>query len=467
MLAADHRRFVWAIFLLRGAAAAYASVFIALNYLIIRVEIYPLLIYTLPCLLGSAMLLWALLPARERVIERCPLNSPSLVLALRDICARAGVPAANRIEILFAVNAAAYTLKQESRVAVGFPLLATLTRAQVDAVVAHEVAHHLYGDTGSGRVSQRLDRLLERMVRLMSRRAPALILLPFRPVFLRLLRFVRETHRECEFHADEFAARTLGFTPYLDVLNGFSRIDALWAFFLDHWVLLVRTARVAIDLTSMYEAFLATGIAERIRVSPSSGFSGAYDTHPSIRERVERLRQADSSASCDENAEAGVGDVKHEILNPDVLSAEFYHQVLNLRATSFDSFAVGYPKIAAALMARFGPALAPFAWRDLDDLPRVFSQYSFASYQATGIDNYEFEKYVFVFLVSHLIFTRSGQPLCVGEYCVPNLTFDGVETDLWSIVSSQFGERDSRLAEVLLAVGIDPSERLIDEKSEG
>ena len=463
MLAADHRRFVWATFFVRGAAAAYASVFIALNYLIIRVEVYPLLIYSLPCLLGSAMLLWSLLPARERVVEQCALKSPSLDLALRDICVRAGVPAANRVEILFAVNAAAYTLKQESRVAVGFPLLATLTRAQVDAVVAHEIAHHLYGDTGSGRVSRRLDQLLERMIRLMSRRASALILLPFRPMFLSLLRYVRETHRECEFHADAFAARTIGLSPYLDVLNGLTRVNALWDFFLDHWALLVREARVAIDLASMYEAFLATGIAGRIRVSPSSGFSGVYDTHPSVRERVERLRQADLSASHDE----AIGDAKHEVLNGDALSAEFYHQVLNLRTTSFDSFVAGYPKLAEALLARFGPALVPFAWSDLDDLARVFSQYSFASYRATGIDNYEFEKYVFVFLVSYLIFTRSGQSLCVSEYCVPCLTIDDVQVDLWSIVSSQFGERDPRLAEVLIAVGIDPSEKLVDEIREG
>lgn len=67
MLAADHRRFVWAIILVRGAATAYPSLFVA-------------------DLLGSTMLLWSLLPVRERTVERCAVSSPSLDLEAGDLC---------------------------------------------------------------------------------------------------------------------------------------------------------------------------------------------------------------------------------------------------------------------------------------------------------------------------------------------------------------------------------------------
>jgi Zn-dependent protease with chaperone function len=461
MLPIDYRRFVLANVLVRVFSALYASLFIALNYAAIT-YCFPLMIYTLPCLVGGVMLLWSLVPPRERTNVQCRVSSPSLDSSLAEICACAGVPKIERVEAVFAANAVAYSGKGKSRVAIGFPLLATLNQLEINAVLAHEIAHHLYGDTGKGRVVARLDQQLERIIVLLSRRASALILLPFRPVFLGLLRYVRRANRDCEFHADEFAVKTIGLRPSVSALTGLRRVGALWHFFLEHWCVILREGRVAIDLVSMYEAFLASGVADRIRVPLSSGLSGVYDTHPSICDRVERLEGI--------GAEIGDGSIaepeRHQVTNADELSANFYHVVLNARATSFEPFLQGYPRLASSILGRFGPALSPFVWRDLDDAPRVFSQYSFALYKLTGIDDYEFEKRIFVFLVSYLVFVRSGQLLRVGEYFSPLLTIRGEEIDLWSIVSSQLVNDNSRLSGVLEAIGIDPEEELIERNGE-
>lgn len=461
MLPVDFRRFVLANALVRALAVLYASLFFWLNYLAIR-YCFPLMIYTLPCLGGSVMLLWALLPHRDRAPVQCHVSSPTLDLSLGQICARAEVPKIERVAVIFAANAFAFSEKGKSRVAVGFPLLATLNQPELDAILAHEIAHHLYGDTGKGGVVARLDSQLGRIIALMSRRLSALILLPFRPVFLGLLQYVRRTNRDCEFHADDFAARSIGLGPCASALTGLRRIEALWNFFLEHWGLVLREGSVAIDVVSMYDAFLASGIADRIRIPLSPSVSNAYDTHPTICERVARLEKLHADPRFNESV---FGSERHEVVNADELSANFYQVVFDVRATSFEPFPRGYLLLASSLLRRFGPALYPFAWRDMDDVPDVFSKYSFASFQITGVDDYEFDKRIFIFLVSYLLFVRSGQLLRVGMYFTPLLEIDGEEVDLSSVVCPHFASDGWRLRGILESIGVDPAERLINSNA--
>lgn len=452
MLVADGKRFMWANVLVRLSAALYSFFFIILNYVVFRF-CFPLLIYTLPCLLGSTLVLWSLLPRREPARDLCRADSTSLGAVLQDICLRAKVPAIERVEVFFAANASAYSVKGISCVGIGFPLLLTLSRPETEAILAHEIAHHLYGDAGKERIAARLDQQLERIVQLFSRRVSALILLPFKPVFLRLLRYVRRAHRDCEFHADEFAAAVIGANSLASALCRLDEVSTKWQVFLVHWVSLLREAPVGIDLISMYDAYLVSCQGACPKRPISTRLSGAYDTHPSLEERLERL-------GVSEDTGCQVMPERHVVVNRDEISSNFFRVFFGARLDAFVTFERGYLLLAKRLIQKYQTALALLTWRDLDNMPKAFSRFSFASFQFTGVDHYETERRMFIFLIGYLVYSRSRQPLRVGEFMTPFLRIDDEEVDLWAIVTFQFSERSQRLRQIVETFGIDMDESL-------
>ena len=355
--------------------------------------------------------------------------------------------------MFYVVQCVPYSVNGTSRVGLGFPLLLTLSQAETDAILAHEVAHHLYGDTGKGRITTSLDQQLERIVALFSRRAPALILMPFKPVFLRLLRYVRRAHRDCEFHADGFAAAVIGENSLASALCRLDEVSAKWHFFLVHWVGLLREAPVGIDLISMYDAYLASCAGAHSKQPVSTRLTGAYDTHPSLEERLERLGAGDDT-SCQALPE------RHGVVNGDEISSSFFRLFFDAQPDTFVAFDRGYLLLARQLLRKYHSALASLTWRDLDEMPLAFSRFSFASFQFTGVDHYETERRMFIFLVCYLVYSRSGQPLRIGEFMTPTLRIDDDDVDLWTIVSFQFSERSQQLRQIVEALGIDTEEHL-------
>jgi heat shock protein HtpX len=250
-------------------------------------------------------ILKAIFPRRHRFEPPGPEISegdqPELVAEVRKVSEELGEPLPHGMYIAHDVNAA---VTEERRLLgdrrrfliMGLPLLDVLSPAELRAVIAHEYGHYVGGDTRVGpwiwRTRAAIGRTLSELHDEDSwgRR---IIQLPFEWYGKVFMRITAAVSRREEFAADRVAARVAGKDAQASALRRIHvAAPAFDAYFGDEVVPLLQAGRRP-PLGSGFSRFLtAEGVQEATRRHTESlreEKTDAYDSHPSLRERLAAL----------------------------------------------------------------------------------------------------------------------------------------------------------------------------------
>lgn len=177
-------------------------------------------------------------------------------------------------------------------VALGLPLIGSMTEPELGSVIAHEFGHFVAGDLSLGPWVYRTRNAIARTVTDLDGSMFFLDLL-FRTYGQWFLRMSASVSRAQEFAADATAAKAFGSAATCNALNKVHLLDPAWSsyFHLELVPALGRGARLPIfDGFRRFckAASRRTEVQEAIRKAEQQAVS-EYDTHPSLEERLAAL----------------------------------------------------------------------------------------------------------------------------------------------------------------------------------
>lgn len=254
------------------------------------------------CLAGAVTILWALVPRPDR-FERpgpqlTPSTAPELFSLIDGVAAATSQPRPAEVYLLNEVNAwvsqRGGTMGFGSRrvMGVGLPLMNSLTRAELQAVIAHEFGHYVGGDVGLGPWIYKTRAAIARTMAALNDSYLQWIFNGYGRMFMRLTMAVS---REQEFVADETAARISGSAPMVSALQKVAMLGPAYSVYLQHEVLPILQRGFIPPLAEGFDRFIAnpeTRTAFQQMVQQTTGdVDRQFDTHPPLSERVAALER--------------------------------------------------------------------------------------------------------------------------------------------------------------------------------
>lgn len=240
-------------------------------------------------------------------------DQPGLWAEVRDLAATAGTRAPDEIRLVPEVNAA---VSEETsllglrtgtrRMFLGVPLLQGLSRNQLHAVLAHELGHHSTSHTRLGALIHRSRLAIAEVAADLSN---PLVKRPFRTyarIFFSLTRPLAHAH---EIDADQLSATVAGPRTAAITLRTLPALDAAWHIYLEQYVEAgthygLRPTRFFDNFTNLMSDPERLEELARISAAPPETRSSAYDSHPPLSERIERLEAMASSDEADKSGNA-------------------------------------------------------------------------------------------------------------------------------------------------------------------
>jgi Zn-dependent protease with chaperone function len=254
------------------------------------------------CVVGALVILKAIVPRIDRFdppgVELQAADQPRLFALLTEVAGATGQRMPASVYAIADLNAwvsqrgGFMGLGSRRVMAIGLPLLQTLSEAECRGVIAHEFGHYHGGDTALGPWVYKTREAIERTLRQLSSHSAALT----KPFLWYGKAFLRVTHaisRQQEYAADALAARIVGVGPMATGLRalhaGGAAFDGYWRTELSPAV----NAGFKPPVIDGFRRFLAEpGVADATDAAMTEALNGAadpYDTHPSLRERLEAL----------------------------------------------------------------------------------------------------------------------------------------------------------------------------------
>jgi heat shock protein HtpX len=276
-------------------------------------QAFALLILYLSCFVAAALILWSIVPRRER-FEKPGLcltreSDPRLFDEVTRIARKLGQRVPAEVYLLPAVAAwvgerGGFMGFGRRRIAgVGLPLLQGLSVGEFRAVLAHELGHFSRGDTKLGpwiyRTRAAIGRTLAKLpnLALFGRFASALGAVVQKPFVLygnRFLRITQALSRRQEYVADEIAAATAGKETACSALRKTFTMDLALQMY---WSNLMGPALnagflppYAAGLARFAEGEAVRGdLAKALSWQIENAHSQPHDSHPSLGERLKAL----------------------------------------------------------------------------------------------------------------------------------------------------------------------------------
>lgn len=182
----------------------------------------------------------------------------------------------------------------------GLPLMRTLTCSQFRAVLAHEFGHYYGGDTRLGPWIYKTRNTIVRT--LTSLRRGSWVQLPFLWYGKMYLRITHAVSRRQEFIADELAARTVGAKPLADGLRVIHGVGPAFSAYWRNVCAPVLQSGFCPPLVEGFEKFIqadhiAEAVNKHVDEQIKTGKASAYDTHPSLKDRIAALAKLPDGAS--------------------------------------------------------------------------------------------------------------------------------------------------------------------------
>jgi Zn-dependent protease with chaperone function len=255
------------------------------------------------CLLGAVTVLWALVPRPDRFEapgpELTPSTAPQLFSLIDEVAAKTAQPRPAEVYLLNEVNAwvsqRGGTMGFGSRrvMGVGLPLLSSLTKAELLAVVAHEFGHYSGGDVGLGPWIYKTRAAIARTMAGLEESYLQGIFNWYGRMFMKMTMAIS---RQQEFVADETAARVSGTAPMVSALRKVALLAPAYSTYMQHEVLPILRLGFLPPIAEGFERFIGNpetreAFDKMVHEQTTGDSSGEFDTHPPLSERVAALER--------------------------------------------------------------------------------------------------------------------------------------------------------------------------------
>jgi Zn-dependent protease with chaperone function len=282
-------------------------------------------------LMAGASVLWALVPRKMRfdapgaAIDLT--REPRLKAEIERIAGALDEPMPTEVYLIADANAfVAQPSRGRKVLAIGLPLMQTLTIAELRALLAHEFAHFYSGDTRLGPWVYRGRATMVRVFENLGKKSgPVLfltrwaivavvyrLLIWFLQMYWKLfLRLTQLISRRQEFRSDEIACYVAGSGAMAAALESINRTGAVVA---PYWQTVVfpmaargYQARIGESFSQFLEApQVAKVAADYLEKRMTSTKSDPFDTHPPLGARISEAKKIGAAGAVDD-AEDGKG----------------------------------------------------------------------------------------------------------------------------------------------------------------
>ncbi|MBA4387492.1 MAG: hypothetical protein C0404_05885 [Verrucomicrobia bacterium] len=257
----------------------------------------------LGCVISAGIILWSIFPRMDRFVAPGPVltgdKNPKLFDMISGVAdaTKQGMP----LEVYAVADLNAWVTERggfmgigSKRVmGIGLPLMQMLTVPQLRAVIAHEFGHYHGGDTKLGPWIYKTRESIIRTVQNLGA-SDSIMHLPFKWYGMGFLRITQAVSRHQEYQADALAAQVAGARVAGEALKA---VHTAGVGFNSYWaneVVPVLSAGYRPPLAHgfslfMSESKIASAVSDVIGKEMTEGKSDPYDTHPSLKERLEAL----------------------------------------------------------------------------------------------------------------------------------------------------------------------------------
>ena len=224
-------------------------------------------------------------------IEVTAAEHPALWAEVNQLAALAQTEPPSRIVIVPEVNAAVTQAAGHRELLIGLPLLASFTRSQLRAVLAHELGHFAGGDTAASAAILRRIVLLDRV-----RDHAGWVWRWFFALYARLYAVAAgPASREAELRADDLSRQAAGVPAATSALRALVRTELAWDVVLESYVPLFPLAGRRASLGEALWRMLRAN-AHELEAATDAALTAektsAADTHPPLRDRIARMAQS-------------------------------------------------------------------------------------------------------------------------------------------------------------------------------
>src|SRR5262245_22968644 len=259
------------------------------------------LFVTIAALGAGITILRAIIPERGRFEPPGPeltaADQPQLHALLSDVAREAGEKPADHVYVDLAVNASVFQHRRRRMLVLGLPLLATLDTDELRAVVAHEYGHYRSGDT---RFGSWIWRTRAAVIKTVTRLADSdsvfrrVVRVPFDAYARLFLRITNAISRRAEFVADQVSADVAGADASGRALRRIVAVDGAYDAYWESDVVPMldagRRPPLSAGLAAMTShANLAGSLDDLVRFDIDSHEPDPYESHPTLRQRLEAL----------------------------------------------------------------------------------------------------------------------------------------------------------------------------------
>jgi len=285
----------------------------------------------LGCLVGAGIILWSVMPRRDRFEapgpELEPRRNPKLFEMIRGVAAATKQEMPAEVYLVGDMNAwvahrGGFMGKGARGImGLGLPLLQTLSVSELRAVLAHEFGHYHGGDTKLGRFVYTTRAAIGRTLENLGRHG-SILQLPFIWYGRIFLRVSHAVSRRQELAADQLAAHVVGARPLAEGLKKIHAAAPAFGYYWSNEVAPVLHAGFVPPLAAGFEQFVAGEIGQKALAaareqSLQESDGDVFDTHPPLRERLQALE------GCRPGAVAGADPLAITLLaDPQALERE-------------------------------------------------------------------------------------------------------------------------------------------------
>lgn len=278
----------------------------------------------------AGAILWSLVPRRDKfeapglLLDRT--SHPRLFGELDAIALALNEPLPSEVYLIGQPNAfvsdrgGIMGVGSRRIMAIGLPLLSSLTIPEIRAVLAHEFAHYYSGDTKLGpwvyKTQTAMVRAFQNMGSLSKfgrigalqavNLAVSHLLRWYFILFLRVTNFIS---RQKEYRADELASLTAGAQPLVRGLRKIHGAAMAWGAYWNTEVVPALNQGCMPEIGDGFARFLgapdiAVQVANGISKEIAEGKAQPYDTHPPLRDRIVAIEKLPSGPVDEKSASA-------------------------------------------------------------------------------------------------------------------------------------------------------------------
>lgn len=265
------------------------------------------------CLGAGGAILWAVAPRPDRFDPPGPELTasahPRLFAMIRDLAGKTAQAEPREVYLLPEVNAwvtqrgGVMGVGSRRVMGIGLPLLQSLSVSELRAVLAHEFGHYWGGDVAIGPWIYKTRAALGRAIEQLEGNWLQGLFNGYGRLFMKLTTAIS---RRQEFVADGLAARVAGAPAMRRALKKVTAIAPAHQSYLAHELFPALRSGFLPPVAEGFDKFrAAASIREAsdrvIDETMTTGQTGEFDTHPTLRERLAALETVDSGSDAEDD----------------------------------------------------------------------------------------------------------------------------------------------------------------------